>query len=202
MHTKLLKKINPIRRVRATLFRQQRSKQAQAAARQTEIVLMAVGNITISWAGVERILDELIAWYQHHRAGLSLDHPREFGSKVKYLDRMLGDPGFGRPAKAFLIRVRGDADDLAKERNRLIHGLLHPIAPSRDRWQTQRVLYEGPVARLELIEHTVDDLQHLVAEIGALAAFLAPRVWVMTGSDPRRYPLEVVAAIRAELGMN
>ena len=55
-----------------------RTKRKDAKWQYVQSVLVTVGNMTITWSGIERVLDELIAWYQQNCTDLSKPHPLQF----------------------------------------------------------------------------------------------------------------------------
>src|SRR5690606_29306055 len=100
-----------------------------------------IGQTTVNWAGVERILDELIAHYQHHYTDLSREHPVSLSNKLDYLKNpMQRDTRLTPETREFLRRVRIEVARLGKERHDIIHGLLmregRPLM-----WSTVRVAY-------------------------------------------------------------
>src|SRR4051794_28255650 len=83
-----------------------REKQAKARQLHIDSVILQVGETTMSWATVERMLDELIAFYQHSATDLSKEHPRSLSNKLKYLRLMQCDARFPDGVRAFLREAR------------------------------------------------------------------------------------------------
>lgn len=139
------------------------------------------------WAGVERMLDELIAHWQHLATDLSKDHPWSLSNKLSYLKHMQKDQRLNEAIRKFLRDTRIEAKRLGNERHEIIHGLLHNIGSTLV-WRTQRVIYQGPLARLQHRQYSNDDLQQLSSQIAKFSNFLSPRVWVLIGGDPTKFP--------------
>lgn len=165
----------------------QRAKRADVRWAYRQSILVMVGNVTIMWAGVERILDELIAHWQHSATDLTKAHPRGLSKKLEYLKDMQRDPRISEPVREFLRYTRIEAKRLGNERHEIIHGLLNQQGTTTN-WRTQRVIYEGPYARLTHRKFSNDELQRISREIFSFSSFLSPRVWVLTGGDPARFP--------------
>lgn len=165
-------------------------------------VLVIIGNSTITWAGIERILDELIAWYQHNCATEKRDHPWGLKSKLAYIRMMQCDDRFTDETREFLRRIRIEAKRLGNERHEIIHGMLWHKGGLSQEWSTQRVIYEGPNARIKHRVFKSGDLQKLSAEIADFAHHIAPKVWVLTGKDPANYPISEIEKALSEFGFS
>lgn len=126
------------------LLRRDRAALREAQWLETQSTLSLVGTLTITWAGVERILDELIAWYQRHNTDFEAEHPRSLSNKLKYLRLIQRDTRFSPETQAFLRQIRIEAKRLGDARHDIIHGLLHRRPWHGGGWYTQRVIYEGP----------------------------------------------------------
>ena len=165
-------------------------------------VLTMIGNMTIAWAGIERMLDELIAWYQHARTRLEEQHPVSLKNKLAYLRVMQRDEGFTVEIREFLRYTRIETKRLGAERHNIIHGLLH-LKSARDLvWRTQRVLYDGPFARLENRLYPNKEIETIGSAISALGGYLSPKVWAITGGDPRLIATDNLENAKRELGMS
>lgn len=150
-------------------------------------VLVTVGNITIMWAGVERMLDELIAHWQILATDLSQEHPKSLSNKLNYLKNIQRDERLNDSIRQFLRATRIEAKRLGVERHDIIHGLLHNLGSTLN-WRTQRVIYDGPFARIQHRYYSNDDLQRISREIEGFSGYLSPRIWVLIGGDPKLYP--------------
>jgi hypothetical protein len=179
-----------------------RKRQREARWAYIQSVLATVGNITIAWAGIERMLDELIAWYQHQATALESNHPRNLSDKIKYLHAMQKDERFKLEIRGFLRTARINTKRLGDERHNLIHGLLHLESGLALTWRTQRVIIKGPNARLEHRTYTNGDLQRISSEISCLGGYLSPRVWAIIGGDPSLMPAQPLADAKCELGLS
>lgn len=167
----------------------------------TKNVITTVGNITMSWAGVERILDELIAFYQLNATNLQHEHPRSLSSKLKYLRLMQCDPRHNDQIREFLRRARIEGKKLGDRRHDLIHGLISRSRVQGGRWTSQRIIYDGAYARLKITPYEVADFENVLRDINAYAHDLSIKVWVITrGRAPGFPPRDMEEALR-ELGL-
>lgn len=199
---RLLRQIPPLRYCIYSYALKVRQQRKDAQWFYTQTVLMGVGNMTITWAGIERLLDELIAWYQHGFTDLSKEHPRSLSNKLNYLKHMQRDERFPDKFREFLRATRIEAKRLGDDRHDLIHGMLHKRGgPVDTKWRTQRVLYDGPNAHILNTNYHDDDLKRITGEISAFSHHLSPRIWVITHYDDS-YPFtgEVEETFR-ELGL-
>ncbi len=165
-------------------------------------VLSLVGMMTIQWAGVERLLDELIAHYQHHYTDLSQEHPRSLSNKLKYLRAMQRNEKLPEKMREFLRETRITAKRLGDDRHDIIHGLLHRMpGASSIKWRTQRILYRGPLAQPTQREYHSNELTDLAAEIARFSHELARKVWVITRDDHSQFPPSDIQDALSQLGM-
>lgn len=163
-------------------------------------VLVTVGNMTITWAGIERILDELIAWYQHNCTDLSKHHPVSLKNKLEYIRIMQHDDHLTNETREFLKKIRIEAKRLGSDRHEIIHGMLWHRGGFSLEWTTQRVTYKGPNAGLSHRTFHNDDLQRLSREISNFSHYLAPKVWVLTGRDLSKFARSEIENALGELG--
>lgn len=89
---------------------------------------------------------------------------------------------------------------LGNERHEIIHGMLWHRGGFSLEWKTQRVVYDGPNARLTHRTFHNDDLRRLSREISNFWHYLAPKVWVLTGHDPGKFPVSEVEKALSEFG--
>lgn len=197
---RLLRRIPFVRWCAYRYAQQIRVKQNDAKWSYVQSVLVTVGNMTITWAGIERLLDELIAWYQHNCTDLSKPHPLSLQNKLKYLRVMQCDERFTDETREFLRKVRIEAKRLGNERHEIIHGMLWHRGGFSLEWKTQRVVYDGPNAGLTHRTFHNDDLRRLSREISNFSHYLAPKVWVLTGHYPGKFPVSEVEKALSEFG--
>jgi hypothetical protein len=197
----ILKRLNPHLRIRILI--RARRQQKTRAARWTEIQssLALIGGMTISWAAIERMFDELIAWYQHRATQLDAKHPISLSNKLDYLRTMQRDERFNSEIREFLRVARIEAKRLGTLRHDLIHGVLHRRAPGDFNWYTQRVVYDGPYARLAHRTYTPDELRDVTSKIAEFGGYLSPKVWAIIGGDPSLVAASDLEQARRELGM-
>lgn len=167
----------------------------------TRSVLALVGETTINWAGVERMLDELIAFYQHRYTDLSAQHPVSLSKKIEYIKtRMEREPSFTPETHVFLRQARIDVTRLGKERHEIIHGMLFKTGTVV--WRTQRVAYNKAVAHIVYRKFHNNDILKVYTDIGEFMRWLGPRVWALVGADRTKYPRHRIEEALRELGIN
>jgi len=110
------------------------------------------------------------------------------------------DDRFNDETREFLRKTRIEAKRLGNARHELIHGMLWHRGGYSLEWTTQRVLYEGPNARLKLQTFSDDDLRRMSSEIADFAHHIAPIVWVLTDRDASKYPATAIEKAYRELG--
>lgn len=104
---------------------QVRHKRQEAAWFYTQSILVALGNITISWAGINLILNTFIeAHHNHLGRPIRKDIPMSFTGKLEYMKKAERDPRWnpGQLAKFRLIRL--ELAKLNEKRVNITHGLL------------------------------------------------------------------------------
>lgn len=103
--------------------------------------------------------------------------------------------------RGFLRRARIETKRLGSLRHDLIHGMLHRRNPGDFNWYVQRVVYDGPFARLSHRTYTPDELRDVTTKIAELGGYLSPKVWAIIGGDPRLIAADKLEQARRELGM-
>lgn len=180
-------------------MREQRKKRAQEDWEYERSVMSLIGSLTVTWAGVERMLDELIAFHQQQRTDLSQEHPKILSKKLEYLkNTMQRDARLAWGTREFLRRCRIEAKRLGNERHEIIHGLFRRTYGTVV-WQSQRVIYDGPNARVSLREFHNDDLVNVSREITEFSHYISPRIWLLIGNDYRNPPGGDIEEIHREL---
>src|SRR3546814_18446180 len=91
---RLLRRIPILRKAALTHAQELRRKRKEDDWAYVQSVLGTVGMMTIHWAGIERLLDELIAAYQHSHTDFSREHPRSLSNKLDYLKMLQQDERF------------------------------------------------------------------------------------------------------------
>lgn len=199
---RLCRRIPLVRRWAYIYAKQVKAKRKEAQWAYVQSVLVTVGNITIMWAGIERLLDELIAWYQQNCTDLSKKHPKPFSEKIRYLNRMVEDERFTDETSNFFRFMASEAERLSDDRNDIIHGMLWHKGGLSLNWQTQRVVYDGPNASLSHRLYHHDDLQKLSKRISKFSSHIAPKIWVILGGDPEKYSRDQIRLALIELGFS
>ena len=68
-------------------------------------------------------------------------------------------------------------------------------------WQSQRVLYDGPYARLRLTKFSNADLMQLFRDISDFNNDLSPKVWVISHGNEPAFTPTILEKARRELGL-
>ena len=153
----------------------------------------------MAWAGVERLLDELIAFHQQQFTDLSQEHPRSLSKKLEYLKRtMQRDRRLPWGTREFFRQTRITAKRLGDERHEITHGVIRRQGTSLI-WRSQRVLYDGPNARVKIRDFHNNELCDILKEIGEFGRFLGPRVWILIGNNHRDAPSGEIEEVLREL---
>ena len=169
----------PFRRLRFAYLTRRRSREADARWDEIQSVMALIGHITVTWAGVELMLDELIGWYQHRATALDKRHPRNLTDKLDYLRLMQRDERLPEGVRHFLQRTRDEGKRLGDRRHELIHGLTYRRSVSGGVWQSHRVIYEKALARRTVRDFSNEHFRDLLRDVSAFAHYLSPRVWAI-----------------------
>jgi hypothetical protein len=121
-----------------------RKKRKDASWAYVQSVLTTIGNMTITWAGIELMLNTLIEWYQA-RVGTVIrkDLPRDFSRKLAYLKKMEPDIRWSTADREQLRQIRIELARLNEFRKNIVHGLLTRSGNTMD-WQAYLARVEGP----------------------------------------------------------
>lgn len=114
---------------------------------------------------------------------------------------MQADKRLTPEVRDFLRHARVESKRIGDRRHDIIHGLLHLANGRTLTWCTQRVLYDGPFAKLQQSTYSNDDLKALAVDIATFARHLSPRVWVIIGGKPNSFAVSDLQQVRRELGM-
>lgn len=88
---------------------QVRRKRQEAAWEYTNSILAALGNITISWAGIGLILNRFIEAHHNQIGNIAKKGlPRNFTSKLEYLEKVEKHPGWSPDRSTELRAMRLD----------------------------------------------------------------------------------------------
>jgi len=98
-----------------------------------------VGHIAHTWAGIEAILDALIEWYHPlgGQANIQNEIPIGLDRKLKYINKMMRDPGFPDESKAALRALKIEANRLGKVRSLILHGMMFRDPRTPTGWRLQ-----------------------------------------------------------------
>lgn len=156
--------------------------------------------MTVNWAAIERVLDELIAWFQHNCTDMSQAHPGPLKRKLDYLKEMQRYEPFTDEMQEFLRQTRIWTKRLSVDRHDLIHGIMSYRGGATLEWHSQRISHEGPRARIVNRVFHNDDIQRIAEDMSNLLKFIILKVWVITGGDPSAYPVSEIKNALRELG--
>jgi hypothetical protein len=159
---------------RALRLRQKRRDQAWE---QTQPVLLAIGNITIGWAGINLILNMFIEGHHKQIGGIMKELPRNFTRKLEYLQKVESDSAWQPERLAQFRAFRLKLQEMNEFRVKLVHGLAFSIGR-----QQQWKIHVAKEAGSDLIRwdefYSSDDIRHFSKAVNAmgheLSEFFAP----------------------------
>lgn len=155
--------------------------------------------MTVTWAGIERMMDELIAYHQHSCTDLTQQHPKSLSNKLEYIKTNLEKNRiYTWGAREFFRTLRLEARRLGNERHEITHGVLRRKGNSLV-WRSQRVIYEKAIARISHREMHNNEIADILRQIGAFSQYLSPRIWLIIGNDPAKSPSDDIEEIHREL---
>src|SRR3546814_15728377 len=97
---------------------------------------------------------------------------------------MQHDERLPEKTREFLRCTRITAKRLGNNRHDIIHCLLHRVpGPHSITWRTQRIIYEGPIARAVQREYHNKALADIAAVIADLQHSMSPKRWVINQTD-------------------
>lgn len=132
-------------------------------------VLVLVGQMTITWAGISLMLNTLIEWH-HHASGQAFrkDMPRDFTQKLKYLEKLEQTTFWTPKDRAQITAIRLELANLNRFRVNMAHGLLHRTGSIGSPWKVHVAKEEQlGLARQTLVYSDADlrDQSRRMAEI-------------------------------------
>jgi len=161
-----IRKFPPLRQITLRKRIRQRKRRKDIAWEYAQTVLIAVGNMTIMWAGIELMLDHLIGWYQGKvGAVIRKTLPRQLNEKLDYLSKMEPDIRFSAEERNELKSIRLELFRLSEFRHDLIHGLLYQKNNRSTDWTVHRLEIKRSGASLREINYSNDDIQQGVRAI-------------------------------------
>jgi hypothetical protein len=151
--------------------RKVRGQQREAREKDIQAVLMALGNITISWAGIGLILNRFIEAH-HTQSGppFARELPRSFIGKLEYIKKAERDPRWDPQRLAELRQMRLELADLNDRRINVTHGLLWRNGPG---WTIHIAKEAGDSLMRKNIPHTSQDIYDLSRDLAAMGARLS-----------------------------
>jgi hypothetical protein len=170
-----IRKFPPLRRLTLHRKTRRRARRKEMAWEYTQTVLIAVGNMTIMWAGIELMLDHLIGWYQG-KVGTVIRKtlPRQLNEKLDYLSKMEPDIRFSAGERHELEATRLELSRLSGFRHDLIHGLLYQKNNRSTEWTVHRMEVKRSGASLREINYSNEDIQQGVRAIFDVSHRMSP----------------------------
>jgi hypothetical protein len=167
-----------------TYHRKERKQQEAVRAEYRRSVVTQIGHITMTWAGLEMIIDHLISWYHplNGRETIHTDQPKTFHRKLEYLNKMARDDGFDEGGKHNIRLIRTEAKRLNNWRRAIIHGVIRHTHFSTD-WIVHIRDFDGPNSQLMSYKLKNDDFATILSQMSALMLSMSPFVEMVTGLD-------------------
>lgn len=171
----LMRRVPALRWCALQYARRVREKQREASWAYVQSVLTTVGNMTITWAGIELMLNTLIEWYQG-RVGQVIrpELPRNFADKLEYLRKMEPDVRWAADDRAKLRAIRIELKRLNEFRKEIIHGLLHQKNSRSTEWHVYSVREKGSKLVRSSKRYSNDDIQDFSRAMSSAANEISP----------------------------
>lgn len=159
-------------------LRKERKKRADQLWEYRRSIISTLGQITITWATIELIIDHLIAWYhplmgQEH---IQREMPVNFERKMAYINKMVRDDGFDDIAKSGLRSLRTEARRLNKARKLMIHGVAHHRNGFSQFWWFTIREFDGHQSQAVTYPVKDADLYEILRQMSEFSAAISP--WV------------------------
>lgn len=175
---RLLRRVPPLRYLVMRHAKDVRQRRQQASWAETQGVLIAIGNITIGWAGINLILNVFIEGH-HNQLGRPIrdNLPRDFKAKLDYLKKVERDPAWAAERLSEFRAMRLELARMNKKRVMLTHGLAmrRGYGPA---WNVHVAKEEGDNLKRGDIPHVAQDFHDFATEVsdmgGRLSRFFMP----------------------------
>lgn len=175
-------RFSPFRYARLLFRKRQQKRRAAVRWAYIQTVLTTIGNMTVSWAGMELMLLHLILWY-HPRGGQQMVKaiPTGLSKQLDYIDEMAKDVRFSVSDAGALTNISAEMRRLNEVRNDIIHGVMHQTNSFTLRWYSHRIRIVKGVPEMRHVEYTSDELSKTSADMGALGSRISPFFARLTG---------------------
>lgn len=173
--SRLLRRIPFIRWCAMQRIIRLRQRQSDESWAHVQSVLIAVGNMTIMWAGIGLMLNNLIEWHQA-KIGTAVrrDFPRNFSTKLGYLKAMERDTRWTADERAKLYAIRLELARLNEFRKNMVHGLLHQKNKRTRDWHIYIAKEEGNGLLRRSISHSYADIMAASEAMAAISHEISP----------------------------
>ena len=138
-----------------------------------------LGTILVTWAGIELMIDYLIAWY-HPTVGqhtIRPSQPMNFGDKMVYIKKMARDPKFDQVAKDCLRDLRIQATRLNKARKLIVHGVAVHRNGFSSYWQFAIREFKDNHSTQKVYQVKDSEISEVLSQMMQLSAAISP--WIM-----------------------
>jgi hypothetical protein len=141
-----------------------RRQQRSAREKEIQAVLMALGNITLSWAGIGLILNRFIeAHHTQSAAPIAKEIPRSFTGKLDYIKKVEREPWWHPDRRDELRQMRLELADLNDRRINVTHGFLWRNGPG---WTIHIAKETGDNLMRKDVPHSSQDIYDLSHDLG------------------------------------
>ncbi len=181
MRSNLLLRIGCLRYCVLQYHKRERKKQFEIRAAYRGSVVQIIGQITVTWATIEYMIDYLIAWYHPIKGArdIAAEQPQNFAKKMDYLNKMSRDPGFTNPEALRVMRVR--AKQLNGMRVKLLHGVVRHRRPMGLDWVVTVRDFKKPGAPTESYKVTDEELRTILSKMHEFSSSISPWIAKVTG---------------------
>ena len=125
---RLLRRFPALRYLALRHARGIRQRRQDASWAETQGVLVALGNTTIGWAGINLILNVFIEGHHNQRGKpIRKDLPKNFTDKLEYLKKVERDPEWNATRLAEFREMRLALASMNRKRVVLTHGLARRL---------------------------------------------------------------------------
>lgn len=163
-------------------LRRLRKKQIESAFAYHQSVMGLIGSMTVTWAGIDLILNTVIEWHQMQPGPKLARLPRDVTRKLDYLkDRLEKDVRISASDRERVRSFRIRLVCLNKFRKKVVHGQLYQANRRTLDWSVHLVRDTGLKLDRKTISLTNDEIMEGVREIADVAHEMSPFFAGMVG---------------------
>jgi hypothetical protein len=142
-----------------------------------------LGNITISWAGIELMLTHLVIWHHvKNRIYPETGLPRMLSKQLEYVKTSIErDQTLDEATRAKIADIRKRIVRLNEFRISVIHGVVHQRHGRTTDWHTHSIKIEGLGWRVVRNDYSNEFIQERSREISELGHEISPFFASITG---------------------